>query len=541
MKRFQKTIIFIICISLFISCFPMATTVLAAPTPILLSHKKLTIPLGQKKTLKIKKCPKKTTISIKVKNKKIIRIIRNKKIITITTKKVGKTKAIITFRYKKNQKIITTKKSCIIVVKDNTTSTSVVPPATATTSDSPTSLSTATPVATAEFSIGITSTQPKPSPSPTATTQPTTTPQNTSVPTNSPEESIIQKGYFPVSDTLRLAGFIESSKNIYQKTISSKDITLTFDYEKNICRKNIYSFSIKDSYLSEKSSDKYYIKKELLEQIINVELSYSSETITVTSPSSGSGIKWYATTPLIAHACGAVRENGYISRYTNSLEALAQNYDLGQRIIEIDLCFTSDGDLALVHDWNKFGNQNGTPLSSEEWKNFKTFGKPITDGRYTTMLIGDILDEMLVNQDMYIVTDIKNKDATSAKAFQIIYDEAIKRDASLLYRIIPQIYNEKMYDYINEIYSFPSLIFSCYATTASASQIISFCNMHDEIDVITIPYNDSRFTKKIIQETTKEGKRFYTHTINSMQDFIYGKSLGIYGFYSDELLLSDIY
>lgn len=41
--------------------------------------------------------------------------------------------------------------------------------------------------------------------------------------------------------------------------------------------------------------------------------------------------------------------------YTNSLEALNQNYKSGRRIFEIDLALTADGHIVLAHDWDAYG------------------------------------------------------------------------------------------------------------------------------------------------------------------------------------------
>ena len=114
----------------------------------------------------------------------------------------------------------------------------------------------------------------------------------------------------------------------------------------------------------------------------------------------------------------------------------------------MDFYLTSDGKMAAVHDWNQFGYMNGLALSSDEWKNFQTFGSPVTDSRFTTMLIGDVLDQMLINKDMFLVTDTKSFEVSEQEVihqFTEIYNEAMKRSPELLSRIIPQIYNQTMY------------------------------------------------------------------------------------------------
>ncbi|MDR1388703.1 MAG: hypothetical protein LBJ31_01825 [Treponema sp.] len=56
---------------------------------------------------------------------------------------------------------------------------------------------------------------------------------------------------------------------------------------------------------------------------------------------------------LIAHAGGALfGAGGETLTYTNSLEAVEQNYMRGHRVFEIDFSLTKDGKLAAVHDWD---------------------------------------------------------------------------------------------------------------------------------------------------------------------------------------------
>lgn len=81
----------------------------------------------------------------------------------------------------------------------------------------------------------------------------------------------------------------------------------------------------------------------------------------------------YATEPLTWHqAFGAegccidiTHAGGTLDGepYTNSLEALRQNYRAGRRIFEIDLSLTADGRIVLAHDWNAYGGV--APDSSE--------------------------------------------------------------------------------------------------------------------------------------------------------------------------------
>ena len=434
----KKILTLLLCVILCISSLPASATVSASKTSktIVLNKTKLTMTVGQKKTVRIKNQPKHAKITVKVKNKKIISATRKGKKIVFKAKKAGSTKVIVTFRYKKNKKTVTKKRTCKITVEAAETPSgtgaaipATTPPASVTSPAATQAVATPTPVVTEP---------------PIATESPVKTP--------SPEEQIrlqnIQEGYYPVTEVLAAAGYTSIAENVYTTSGSKKSITLVFDYKAETCTKNYYTFSLTDAVITDDITDAYYVKKETLEEILNQDLDFEADAFRFSTPASLSSISWFELSPLIAHAGGAVREDVYNSYYTNSLDALIQNYDLGHRIFEFDFNLTSDNNLACIHNWKQFGYCDGTVLSSEEWKNFKTFGKPVTEGRYTTMLIGDLLDEMMVNKDIYVVTDTKETGEAAKTEFQIIYEEAMKRDPELLNRIIPQIYNFKMYDYV---------------------------------------------------------------------------------------------
>ena len=59
-------------------------------------------------------------------------------------------------------------------------------------------------------------------------------------------------------------------------------------------------------------------------------------------------------------------------QYTNSLEALEASHDAGFRMVEVDFNWTTDGELALVHDWDVMWRSlfNGTEVPS--WSEFAT-------------------------------------------------------------------------------------------------------------------------------------------------------------------------
>jgi len=350
---------------------------------------------------------------------------------------------------------------------------------------------------------------------------------------------LIEQEYYPLSEVMLLNEYkeVESTEYKWEKSVANVQIAVIFDFRREVCMKNDYAFSLKKAYLQEDGI--MYVHKDVLEKMLNCRLSFDPDKEVKSVPVSYEPHQWTTEFPsLIAHAGGAVRTRDYNSFYCNSIEALAENYSLGHRVFEIDFNLTSDQKLAAVHDWNHQGNFNGEALSEAEWKNAVVVGQPA--GEFTTMMIEDILDEMLVNKDMFIVTDTKYEGIEALHQFQLIYDAAVERDRGLLDRVIPQIYNEDMYELIMSVYEFPSVIYTVYATDASADSIIAFATAHENIKVITASIEDGRFGVSEIERIHDNDLLIYNHTIHTFSELTTGKSRGIDGFYTGLLLPRDL-
>ncbi len=353
-------------------------------------------------------------------------------------------------------------------------------------------------------------------------------------------QEVIGQDFYPVNEVMKKNGYQESAPYVFQKEISGKRIEVIFDFAEKVCRKNLYEFSLHNGYWIEQEN--YYVRRDILESVLNCTLKFVDGKV-VSRPIEFETHAWTRYPSLIAHAGGSVREKKFNAHYTNSLEAILTNYNLGHRVFEVDFTLTGDGKLAAVHDWEKFGNQDGTPLLSEQWKNLGAFSSPETEGRYTAVFVEDILDEMLVNRDLFLVTDTKSFELTeeeTRKQFEIIVEEAKKRDAELLDRIIPQIYNEQMYEILLSVYEFPSMIYTVYATDAPADQVISFAAGKDQIKVITAPAKDTRFDEAAIASLHGAGLLLYTHTIQTYDKLTKGRAKGVDGFYTGLLLPRDM-
>jgi glycerophosphoryl diester phosphodiesterase len=102
----------------------------------------------------------------------------------------------------------------------------------------------------------------------------------------------------------------------------------------------------------------------------------------------------------VAHAGGAVR--GLV--YTNSCEALDENYSKGYRVFELDFHWTTDGRLVLVHDWGEAASQFGTAPHVFGYEEF--LSRPRLDGLHQ-MTYSDLHEWLRNHPDALVVTDTK--------------------------------------------------------------------------------------------------------------------------------------
>jgi glycerophosphoryl diester phosphodiesterase len=236
---------------------------------------------------------------------------------------------------------------------------------------------------------------------------------------------------------------------------------------------------------------------------------------------------------LIAHAGGALHGiDGEIITYTNSLEAIEQNYQRGHRFFEIDFSLTKDGKLAAVHDWEQrkaITQAEWTDVpTNEEWKAEKIHGT------YTTLDIDDIITLMVKYRDMFIVTDTKETEENIvAKQFMEIYKAAEQINIEILDRFIPQIYYPEMLKTIYAVYPFKNVIYTLYQSSQSDEKVVEFVKNHNSIYAVTMwPY---RATENFVSELTKLDKRIYVHTVNKFEEAYQIMQNGVSGLYTDYL------
>lgn len=230
--------------------------------------------------------------------------------------------------------------------------------------------------------------------------------------------------------------------------------------------------------------------------------------------------------------------------YTNCREAFEQSYsDRGHRVFEADLELTSDDRLVLRKDWEPYlyrylgqtppeGAREGNPLSLEQFRKLK-----IRD-QYTPMTIDDLFQFMADHPDTFLITDSKYTQLEIVeKQFRLLVEAAAPFGYNLLLRVIPQLYNEAMYDLVDRIFPFPRYIYTLYQSNASDEEVLAFVKEKGISIVAAFP---ERGHSALAKELKKIGSALFIHTINDPAVVRERLRMNVDGFYTDTLSSHEI-
>lgn len=346
---------------------------------------------------------------------------------------------------------------------------------------------------------------------------------------------LVAQGYVPLDEILTLdgytAGIPSSDRCLAVYTKEEPEITLKLNSSLTVMTKNDYVFPVEDKVIQ--IDNACYIRKDLIESIINRIIVLDNENSYHLRKKQLYAHDWLnSSAPLIAHAGSDLvdeQTDGTIEAhfYTNSWEALVESYNNNYRVIELDFSMSSDGVLCCTHDWTQYDGAKQT----EEWQSLKI------DDLYTSMVVDDVMQQLSVNEDLYLVLDLKgySSDSELEEIYQQLYESAVQHGGvSLLQRIIPQIYTMDEYEIAKDVYPWPSIIFTLYRVPdIPDSTIVRFVRGKSDIAVITMP--KTRVSKDFCSQLHDAGKIVYTHTVNSVDTLYKWMNLGVDGFYTDSI------
>ena len=237
----------------------------------------------------------------------------------------------------------------------------------------------------------------------------------------------------------------------------------------------------------------------------------------------GNKVKW-SDVKVIRHACGEIDGNFY----TNSREALNNSISLGVNAIEMDFMFTTSYKLVCLHKWSDIGAKK--VLSTKAFKKRKIYG------RYTTMSARKALKKLIKAGNIYLIVDTKDRNVTKIyKALIKILDD-LPGGKAYKKMIVPQIYSEKQFNDLREVFTFRHCIYTLYKQGLKKDKdfkaAATFC-VEKGIDTVTIARK--KLTPERIAYFKQAGIMVATHTVNSAKAQSKYYSMGVDAIYSDTL------
>ena len=231
-------------------------------------------------------------------------------------------------------------------------------------------------------------------------------------------------------------------------------------------------------------------------------------------------IKTKIKTNEIAHAGGRYKTIDY----SNSLQALNKNYQQGARLFEIDFNWTSDGQLACIHNWKKSYKDLFPQLSIEKLPSRADFEQHTKNSKITPCTLNSLLTWLDTHPDAYIITDIKS---SNMNGLNLISNLSGVRKGNF----IPQIHHPINYFLVQEL-GFSNIIWTLYRSRLSNKDIIKITNQLPNLHAVTMPIARAEQGLAMhLQIPT------YVHTINKPADrdrFI--NELGLTNIYTDTLI-----
>lgn len=334
--------------------------------------------------------------------------------------------------------------------------------------------------------------------------------------------------FINADDAMSIVGYAKGENGEYIKdnktaVIDARTHTLTINSMPKVLKDDIIEYNSK-TYISTMAVENVFGKA-----LTSAEIQIKYNVLDI-APKKTEAYEW-TNNRLVAHALGGV--NG--TSNTNTIEAMKESYRNNFKLFEVDLLPTSDGKLVASHNFYELlASKYGSPIPSQysiEVPSLSEFLSFNVKGMYKPMDLTQLISIMSANPDIYMITDTKITDAVQAQSqFKELVRTAKEIDESVLDRIIPQIYNEQMYDVVMNEYPFRSIVYTLYATSSSNQQALQFVTSKG-MKVVVIP--PERLNEDDLRLFNSYGIKVYTHTINDQEEMKRYLKMGVYGFYTD--------
>lgn len=228
----------------------------------------------------------------------------------------------------------------------------------------------------------------------------------------------------------------------------------------------------------------------------------------------------------VAHGCGAIQGD----TVTNSQEALEQAIANGFQYIEIDMAFTTDGHIAMLHDWESSASYY-LGLGQNKAVSFAQYEQCWVLNKYTPLTMDTLARILQEHPEVRIITDTKEDNLAILTYIQKQYPQ-------LTGQIIPQIYQYNEYDAVKAL-GYDQIILTLYKMSGErdGARIAKFAQTHPLYAVTMSVELASSDLAKTLQSY---GIAVYMHTVNSLQQTVTAINAGAYGIYTDTLLPQEV-
>ncbi len=211
---------------------------------------------------------------------------------------------------------------------------------------------------------------------------------------------------------------------------------------------------------------------------------------------------------------------------SNSLEGLEASVAAGCRYVELDFQFTADGELACIHDWyTQYTDaipENGTALTLEQFQDCQIYGT------YTPLWLDSLAAYMEAHPELYIITDIKDRNPEGAAKIAADYPHLVDR-------FIIQIYDAAEYEPVRDA-GFEHIIYTLYKLDwhgkTDTAALCEFAAGHPLLGY-TFSY-ELCDVEGYVDGMKKAGVPLYIHTVNGDEEQQKYFDMGINGIYTDE-------
>lgn len=224
---------------------------------------------------------------------------------------------------------------------------------------------------------------------------------------------------------------------------------------------------------------------------------------------------------VIAHGGGSI--DGYET--TNSKEALVNSINKGAKYIELDMDFSKDGKIIMIHDFGRttehyYGTKFTDKLTAYQFSNI------LVNGKFHTMNFEDLVcilnkNENLSNQ-VKIITDTKGDNIS-------LLTEIAEKYPEMIDRIIPQIYDYDQYEKVKAL-GYENIIFTLYALDrVKYNELVSFVKQNQ---IWAVAVGNEFVVKDLEKKLPRDGISVFCHPVSSYEDAQRLRKYGVKGVYS---------